>query len=195
MRDDDDNVNDDLFPIGDAPNHFPRQPNGKKVNRSTIYRWITRGVWNRGKTKRVHLAVLRIGGRTYITTSAIQDFIRKINDEDKDWGDEYGGGACVPKGPPKPICPGGLSARAETAEQVAQRIVGAPQKAIRREFTGFSKPTPHSDDTGIAEGTLPPDDYEANRSSIEALMRRRVKGRSPQSLEISKHTSRCRNAI
>jgi len=57
-----------IIPLCEVPNHLPTRPNGKKIHISAVYRWISRGV--RG----ICLEVIRIGGRTYTSTEALQQF-------------------------------------------------------------------------------------------------------------------------
>lgn len=61
-------LNQDLFPIREAPKRLPNRP-----HISTVWRWIERGC--RGQKLQSWL----IGGIRHTSTEAIDDFLRRIN--------------------------------------------------------------------------------------------------------------------
>ena len=143
---------EDPIPIRKTPEHFPKQPNGKKINIATIYRWISAGATIKGGTERIRLEVWKIGGRTYTTKQAIKRFIKRLNGED----DGMDGRSGADFSPRSPMTPGGRSSEIESATQKAQKIVHSSQKAIRRGPTCRNRrSTPHSVSTGIAVLILP----------------------------------------
>jgi hypothetical protein len=62
-----------LIPIRDLPAALPRGSRGKKIHKSTIYRWILRGV--RG----VRLRTTSIGGMTFVSPEDLAEFIRLLS--------------------------------------------------------------------------------------------------------------------
>jgi len=146
-------TDEDPIPIRKAPEHFPKQPNGKKINIATIYRWVSTGATIKGGTERIKLEVWKVGGRSYTTVQAIKRFIRRLNGEDDEM--QGGIGAALPPNPP--MTPSGRSSEIENATQKARKIVHSSQNAIRRGPTCQSKrSTPHGASTGIAYSILPP---------------------------------------
>jgi len=147
-------TDEDPIPIRKAPEHFPKQPNGKKINIATVYRWVRPGATVKGGTERIKLEVWKVGGRSYTTVQAIKRFIRRLNSED----DETQGGVGATLPPNPPMTPGGRSTEIENATQRARKIVHSSQNAIRRGPTHQSSgPTPHGASTGIAHSILPAD--------------------------------------
>ena len=145
---------EDPIPIRKAPEHFPRQPNGKKINIATVYRWVRPGATVKSGTDRVRLEVWKVGGRSYTTVQAIKRFIRRLNGED----DEMQGGIGATLPPKPPMTPGGRTTEIENATQRARKIVHSSQNAIRRgPSLGAERPTPHGASTGIAQSILPAD--------------------------------------
>jgi len=61
-----------LIPIDELPKKLPRR-NGKQVHRSTIYRWIDRGI------KGVVLRSELIGGLRYTRIEWLQEFVEARN--------------------------------------------------------------------------------------------------------------------
>lgn len=72
---DDESVNE-LVPLNRACRLFATNPSVV-----TIIRWFTRGVIGPDRKTRVVLKAKRIGGRTFITRKAADDFIRALNAE------------------------------------------------------------------------------------------------------------------
>jgi hypothetical protein len=58
---------------------FMPQRNGRKIHKSTFYRWITRGV---GPDK-IRLSSIKIGGSRGVTLSALEDFFHRLNQNEK----------------------------------------------------------------------------------------------------------------
>ncbi len=65
-----------VMSLQEAAGVLPRQPGGKKVHISTLYRWATAGV--RG----THLETLRIGGRVVTSVEALQRFAERCSATD-----------------------------------------------------------------------------------------------------------------
>jgi len=146
-------TDEDPIPIRKSPEHFPKQPNGKKINIATVYRWVRPGATVKGGTERIKLEVWKVGGRSYTTVQAIRRFIKRLNGED----DETQGGIGATLPPKPPMTPGGRSTEIENATQRARKIVHSSQNAIRRgPALGAERPTPHGASTGIAQSILPP---------------------------------------
>ena len=59
----------DWIPLGRIAEHLPRGPGGKRTNRSTIWRWITRGCGG------VRLATILVGRRRWTTRQAVREFV------------------------------------------------------------------------------------------------------------------------
>lgn len=57
------------IPLQEAPNHLPRDANGRRVHYSTLFRWRHRGV--RGK----RLETFTRGGRVYTSLEALARFL------------------------------------------------------------------------------------------------------------------------
>lgn len=57
-----------LVPIRMVPKLLPRQPNGKRLHISAVYRWMERG------RKGVRLEWIKVGGRRYTSREALQRF-------------------------------------------------------------------------------------------------------------------------
>ena len=65
----------DAVPVQDVPRILPRQPNGKKVHLSTLYRWLTRG--RRG----MRLPSFLVGGRRYVHLEDLYDWIDRLTQD------------------------------------------------------------------------------------------------------------------
>ena len=61
---------EEVFPLVEAPDHVPRRQ-GRKVAKSTLFRWATRGV--RG----VRLETLMVGGTLHTSAGALQRFFER----------------------------------------------------------------------------------------------------------------------
>ena len=61
-----------LVHVRAVPRILPRQPNGKRVHISAVYRWMSRGV--RG----VRLEFVMVGGRRYTSVEALQRFAERL---------------------------------------------------------------------------------------------------------------------
>jgi hypothetical protein len=61
-------VNDRLIVLAEVPKILPRKSGGKRLNLSTVYRWVQRGV--NGK----RLEAVRLGGVYYTSSEALQRF-------------------------------------------------------------------------------------------------------------------------
>lgn len=61
-----------IFPIVEAPGRLPSR-HGKKINITTVYRWIRSG--SRG----VKLESIILGGVRYTSTEAIQRFVERVS--------------------------------------------------------------------------------------------------------------------
>jgi hypothetical protein len=64
---------EDCFTLNAAPDMLARRTNGRKIHRSTIYRWVMAGV------KGVKLETITIGGYRYTSTQAIGRFIAALS--------------------------------------------------------------------------------------------------------------------
>ena len=58
-----------LFPLSESHRHLPRRPDGKKVHRTTVGRWASKGC--RGVVLRTWL----VGGVRFTNSLAIADFV------------------------------------------------------------------------------------------------------------------------
>lgn len=67
-------LDDELFPMTQAPRHFPGP--APKPHVSTFVRWAMRGV-GRGRVK---LETVMIGGRRYTSRAALIRFIARLSD-------------------------------------------------------------------------------------------------------------------
>lgn len=67
-----DYAHDDLVALIDIPKVLPPR-NGKRVHKSTVFRWASRGV--RGHT----LETVAIGGRTFTSREALDRFLKALN--------------------------------------------------------------------------------------------------------------------
>ncbi len=63
----------DLVPLNRAWTLLPLQPNGKGPHLSTWHRW------ERAGCRGVRLSLVRIGGRTFVSKTALASFLRAIN--------------------------------------------------------------------------------------------------------------------
>src|SRR3954468_21569029 len=66
----------DAIPLSRVPALLPRLRGGKRVHVATVFRWAQRGI--RG----VRLAVIQIGAVKCTTPEAIDDFFRRLTDQD-----------------------------------------------------------------------------------------------------------------
>jgi hypothetical protein len=64
---------DHLIAIRDVPKILPARCNGKRIHISAVYRWLLRGV--RG----TRLDSITIGGTTYTSTEAVQQFADQLS--------------------------------------------------------------------------------------------------------------------
>ncbi len=62
------------IPLKEVPNYLPRR-NSKKIHKSTVFRWATKGV--RGRMLETHL----VGGIRYTTVKSIMKFLGASCDE------------------------------------------------------------------------------------------------------------------
>lgn len=68
-----------IIPIGQAPSHFPRPAEGRKISDHSVFRYSHNGVPD-GKGGRIVLETLIIGGnRRYTSVEAIRRFINARN--------------------------------------------------------------------------------------------------------------------
>lgn len=62
-----------LFPLTEAHRHLPRRPGGKKVHRTTLGRWASKGC--RGAVLKTWL----VGGVRYTSAEAIAEFVKHLS--------------------------------------------------------------------------------------------------------------------
>jgi hypothetical protein len=65
-----------VFPLADTPKHIPSRPGGKRLHKSTAFRWRNPGV--RGE----RLETIRIGGTLYTSAEALQRFFERLSATD-----------------------------------------------------------------------------------------------------------------
>ena len=58
---------------------IPRQPNGKPVNPSTVWRWNRKGLEG-VDGQRIKLEIVYVGSRPFVTRNAIDDFFQAITE-------------------------------------------------------------------------------------------------------------------
>jgi len=61
-----------LIPLADVPGQLPLTASGKKVSRSAVHRWITRGLGD------VRLEYLQVGRRRCTSVAALQRFLERL---------------------------------------------------------------------------------------------------------------------
>lgn len=71
---------DKLVSLDHARKHLvPRRPDGKRVNPSTMWRWIHKGLEGLDGD-RIKLAVTYVGCRPYVTRQGITDFFEAVTE-------------------------------------------------------------------------------------------------------------------
>lgn len=61
-----------LIPLADVPGRLPLTASGKKLSRSAVHRWITRGLGD------VRLEYLQVGRRRCTSVEALQRFLERL---------------------------------------------------------------------------------------------------------------------
>ena len=64
---------ENLIALADVPAHLPHRRSGKKIHRSTSFRWAQRGIDG------IRLEVLSIGGTKFTSLEALQRFFDRLS--------------------------------------------------------------------------------------------------------------------
>ena len=65
-------TNEDVIPLSDVPKELPPLRRGRRVHKSTVYRWTSRG------TNGIRLEVAKIGGTLVTSREALQRFVDRL---------------------------------------------------------------------------------------------------------------------
>jgi hypothetical protein len=65
---------EELILVRDLPDHLPKQPSGKKLHTSAVYRWMKHGVQG------VRLETIFIAGCRYSSIEALNRFWQRVTD-------------------------------------------------------------------------------------------------------------------